>query len=77
MKKLIKRRIESSIQIKELILKDDDLLNQIENPVNWVEIIKNMDNNGANLYIEVGPGNILEGLNKRISKNKTINFNEI
>ena len=55
----------------------NNLLNQIENPVNWVEIINNMDNNGANLYIEVGPGNILKGLNKRISKNKTVNFNEI
>ena len=54
-----------------------NLLNQIENPVNWVQIINNMEQNNINLYIETGPGNVLQGLNKRITKNKTINFNEI
>ena len=54
-----------------------NLLNQVENPINWVEIITNMDNNNASLYIETGPGNILQGLNRRITKNKTIIFNEI
>jgi len=53
-----------------------NLLKQIENPVNWVQIINNMDNNGTELYIETGPRNILKGLNRRITKNKTINFNE-
>ena len=54
-----------------------NLLNQIENPVNWVKIINNMDSDNVNLYIEVGPKNILQGLNKRITKTKTINFNEV
>ena len=54
-----------------------NLLGQIENPVDWVKIINNMDQNNVNLYIETGPGNILKGLNRRITKNKTIIFNEI
>ena len=32
--------------------------------------------NGVELYVETGPKNILKGLNRRITKNKTINFNE-
>ena len=54
-----------------------NLLNQIENPVNWVKIINNMDNNETGLYIETGPGDVLQGLNRRITKNKTMNFNEM
>ena len=62
--------------VKALDLKNN-LLKQIENPVNWVKIINNMDSDNVNLYIEVGPKNILQGLNKRITKTKTINFNEV
>ena len=65
---------ESTIKAETLKL---NLLNQIENPVNWVKIINNMDYDNVNLYIETGPGKILQGLNKRITKNKTILFNEI
>ena len=54
-----------------------NLLSQIENPVNWVKIINNMDEDNVKLYVETGPGTILQGLNKRITKNKTIGFNEI
>lgn len=61
---------------KAIVLKTN-LLNQIENPVNWVDIINNMDKDGADLYLETGPKNILKGLNKRITDKKTINFNEI
>ena len=35
-----------------------------------------MDNN-TDLYIETGPGNILQGLNRRITQKKTIGFNEV
>tara|TARA_Y100000994_G_C15670725_1_gene433598 strand:+ start:51 stop:725 length:675 start_codon:yes stop_codon:yes gene_type:complete len=54
-----------------------NLLNQIENPVNWVKTVNNMDKNNIDLYIETGPNSILKGLNKRITNNKTINFNEL
>ena len=54
-----------------------NFLNQIENPVNWVKIINNMDCDGVDLYIETGPGSVLRGLNKRITKNKTVSFYEL
>ena len=37
--------------------------------------IRNAPN--VDLYIEAGPKNILQGLNRRITNKKTINFNEI
>ena len=55
----------------------NNLLSQIENPVNWIETITNMDKSNIDLYIEAGPKNILQGLNRRITNKKTINFNEI
>ena len=35
------------------------------------------NNNNTDLYIETGPGNILQGLNRRITQKKTIGFNEV
>ena len=55
----------------------DNLLNQVENQVNWVKIINNMDRDNATLYIETGPGNILKGLSRKITTNKIIGFDEI
>ena len=46
------------------------------NKVRWTESIKNLEKDGENKIIEIGPGNILSGLIKRISKNfdiKSIN----
>jgi len=43
-----------------------NLINQIDNPVRWHEIIKNMDENNIERFIEVGPKNILTKLNKNI-----------
>jgi len=54
-----------------------NLLNQVENRVDWVKIINNMDKDNVKLYIETGPGTVLQGLNRRITKIKTIGFNEI
>ena len=65
---------ESTINAPDLKI---NLLNQIANPVDWVKIINNIDINPVDLYIETGPGNVLQNLNKRITKNKTVNFNEM
>ena len=66
----------SIAETKSAILKQN-LLDQIENPVNWIKIINNMDKDNVNMYIEIGPGNVLQRLNRRITTNKTIRFNEI
>ena len=46
----------------------DLLVKQIENRVRWRESVINMINNDVNHFIEIGPGKILSGLVKRISK---------
>ncbi|MBI45726.1 MAG: [acyl-carrier-protein] S-malonyltransferase [Candidatus Marinimicrobia bacterium] len=50
----------------------NNLLKQLESPVYWTDIIKNMIKDNDNNFIEVGPGNVLSKLVKRISKNSTI-----
>jgi len=42
---------------------------QLTSPVRWIEIIENMIAAGATQFYEVGPGNVLAGLLKRINKN--------
>jgi [acyl-carrier-protein] S-malonyltransferase len=44
------------------------LLNQqLTNPVRWMESVDNMIADGATMFIEVGPGKVLQGLVKRIN----------
>jgi [acyl-carrier-protein] S-malonyltransferase len=44
-----------------------NLIAQLTSPVRWTQTIKNMINDGAAEFIEVGPGNVLQGLIKKIS----------
>ena len=46
----------------------DLLFKQLTNPVRWAEIIENMIADGVNLFMEVGPGKVLTGLNRRINR---------
>ena len=46
----------------------DSLIRQLENPVLWAKSILEMKNKGINHFIEVGPGKVLQGLNKRIDR---------
>jgi [acyl-carrier-protein] S-malonyltransferase len=39
---------------------------QLTSPVRWEEIVRNMIADGAGLFVEVGPGKVLQGLVKRI-----------
>jgi len=45
----------------------DLLYQQLDKPVRWEETIINMINDGADEFIEVGPGKVLQGLIKRIN----------
>jgi len=47
-------------QIKE------NLIAQLTAPVKWTQTIKNMVADGADIFIEVGPGKVLQGLVKKI-----------
>lgn len=46
-----------------------NLILQITNPVRWIDIIENMTRDGAQRFVEIGPGKVLQGLIKRISMN--------
>ncbi|MDA8737870.1 ACP S-malonyltransferase [Candidatus Pelagibacter bacterium] len=54
--------ISNTAELKELLVK------QIENRVRWRECVINMINSDVNHFIEIGPGKVLSGLVKRISK---------
>jgi [acyl-carrier-protein] S-malonyltransferase len=54
--------ISNITELKELLVK------QIENRVRWRESVINMIDSGVNHFIEIGPGKVLSGLVKRISK---------
>lgn len=45
---------------------------QVERPVNWTRSVTEMINSGATTFVEVGPGQVLSGLIKRISRDTTI-----
>ena len=53
--------------IKTIDIKSS-LIQQLENPVLWAKSILEMKNKGINHFIEVGPGKVLQGLNKRIDR---------
>lgn len=45
----------------------DLLYQQLDKPVRWEETIINIINDGADEFVEVGPGKVLQGLIKRIN----------
>jgi len=77
-----RNRLISNVTAKEISNTDelkDLLIKQIENRVRWRESVINMINGGVNHFIEIGPGKVLSGLVKRISKEvkiSTINNQE-
>ena len=44
----------------------DNLLKQLTSPVRWTQTIRNMRADGAEEFIELGPGTVLQGLLRRI-----------
>jgi len=50
-----------------------NLIHQLTSPVLWTQSILNMIQDGAGEFTEIGPGNVLQGLVKRINKNVLVN----
>ncbi|NGX84477.1 ACP S-malonyltransferase [Aequorivita sp. KMM 9714] len=46
----------------------ENLIFQLTAPVKWTQSIQNMIKDGATKFIEVGPGNVLQGLVKKIDR---------
>jgi len=54
------------------------LVRQVASPVRWVESVQKMVAMGVKRFVEVGPGNVLTGLIKRIDANvETINVSDV
>lgn len=51
--------------IEPAVIKEN-LIAQLTSPVKWTQIVKNMLADGGNIFIEVGPGNVLQGLVKKV-----------
>ncbi|GHC57038.1 ACP S-malonyltransferase [Ulvibacter litoralis] len=46
----------------------ENLISQLTAPVKWTQSIQHMIQDGATKFIEVGPGNVLQGLVKKINR---------
>ncbi len=46
----------------------ENLVAQLTSPVKWTQIVQHMIADGARKFIEVGPGNVLQGLVKKIDR---------
>ena len=49
----------------------ENLIAQLTAPVRWTQSVQNMIADGADYFIELGPGNVLQGLAKKINKEVT------
>ncbi len=45
-----------------------NLISQLTAPVRWTQIMQNMIADGAKNFVELGPGNVLQGLIKKVNK---------
>lgn len=48
------------------------LVEQLTAPVRWTQSVQNMIADGATLFVEVGPGKVLQGLVKKINKDSQV-----
>ena len=55
----------------------ENLIFQLTAPVKWTQSVQNMIKDGANHFIEVGPGNVLQGLVKKIDRSQTTEKAEV
>ena len=46
----------------------ENLIAQLTSPVKWTHTVENMIEDGATEFIELGPGNVLQGLVKKINR---------
>ena len=49
-----------------------NLLIQLTNPVRWSHIVEKMVEDGANEFVELGPGSVLQGLVKKLAPAETL-----
>jgi [acyl-carrier-protein] S-malonyltransferase len=47
----------------------ESLIRQVSSPVRWLQSVENMIGAGVHTFVEVGPGKVLSGLVRQISRN--------
>jgi [acyl-carrier-protein] S-malonyltransferase len=50
----------------------DALVAQVSSPVRWEEVVRRLASEGVTTYVEVGPGNVLSGLIRKIHREATV-----
>ena len=63
----IYQNVSGNFELKAEKIKSN-LISQMTSPVKWTQSIENMINDGAKEFLEIGPGNILQGLVKKINR---------
>ena len=63
----IYQNVDAQPSINKNIIREK-LIQQLTSPVKWYQTIENMIKIGASQFVEIGPGNVLTGLNKRINR---------
>ena len=65
------KEITKALEIEEMLVK------QAASPVLWEMSVKHMIDNGVTTFVEVGPGKVLSGFNKKIAKGlETLNVED-
>lgn len=56
----------------------EELVHHMERPVNWTGSVREMIDMGASAFVELGPGNVLSGLIRRIDRKvATVSLNDL
>src|SRR5690606_6662611 len=63
----IYQNIDAKPHVEPAIIKQN-LIEQLTGPVRWTQSVTNMITDGATSFVEVGPGNVLQGLVKKINR---------
>ncbi|GAA4799764.1 ACP S-malonyltransferase [Litoribaculum gwangyangense] len=63
----IYQNVTANAVIDEMAIKSNLIL-QLTAPVKWTQSVQQMIKDGASLFTEVGPGNVLQGLIKKINR---------
>jgi [acyl-carrier-protein] S-malonyltransferase len=61
------QNVNASPAVDPVIIREN-LISQLTSPVRWTQTVKNMIANGCTSFTEVGPGQVLQGLVKKIDR---------
>jgi [acyl-carrier-protein] S-malonyltransferase len=55
----------------------NNLISQLTSPVKWTQSVNKMIEDGCMNFIEIGPGNVLQGLVKKINRDSDVSYPEL